>query len=144
VNNPTKVDRNRSHLFPDFRKRLEAVMTDVRRLTGREWMIVEGYRSQERQDWLYAQGRTRPGKVVTWIKSPRWHGKGLAADLAPLQSGKVWYGAPREVWKLMQDCAREHGLIDPAWAKGDLGHVEMVADAVTIRAAAAFVKAGFK
>jgi hypothetical protein len=27
--------------------------------------VVEGYRSDERQAWLYAQGRTRPGLIVT-------------------------------------------------------------------------------
>ena len=28
--------------------------------------ITETYRSQERQNYLYAQGRTRAGKIVTW------------------------------------------------------------------------------
>jgi peptidoglycan L-alanyl-D-glutamate endopeptidase CwlK len=144
MSDPTKVDRDPAHLFPEFRKRLAAAQKAAKALTGRDWVLVEGYRSQARQDFLYAQGRTRPGPIVTWMKSPKWHGKGLAADLAPLQNGKAWYDAPRELWKLMQDCAREHGLINPAWANGDLGHLQMAADAATIRAAAAFVKGGFK
>ena len=37
----------------------------VLRLAGRP-IVTECYRSQERQDELYAQGRTRPGLIVTY------------------------------------------------------------------------------
>lgn len=43
--------------------------------------ITETYRSQERQNYLYAQGRTRPGQVVTWTKSSN-HKSRLAWDIA--------------------------------------------------------------
>jgi hypothetical protein len=38
-------------------------------MLGMEFNVAEVYRSQERQDALYAQGRTAPGKIVTWTKS---------------------------------------------------------------------------
>lgn len=41
------------------------VMAEV----GHPVFLVEGYRSFERQDWLYAQGRTRDGKIVTNAKA---------------------------------------------------------------------------
>lgn len=34
-------------------------------------LITETYRSQERQNELYSQGRTTPGKIVTWTKNSR-------------------------------------------------------------------------
>ncbi len=42
--------------------------------------ITETYRSQERQNYLYAQGRTRAGKVVTWTKNSRHTGR-MAWDI---------------------------------------------------------------
>ncbi|MGN7478930.1 M15 family metallopeptidase [Solibacillus silvestris] len=43
--------------------------------------ITETYRSPERQKYLYAQGRTRPGKVVTWTLNSN-HASRLAWDIA--------------------------------------------------------------
>lgn len=43
--------------------------------------ITETYRSPERQKYLYAQGRTRPGKVVTWTLKSN-HASRLAWDIA--------------------------------------------------------------
>jgi peptidoglycan LD-endopeptidase CwlK len=43
--------------------------------------ITETYRSQERQNYLYAQGRTRPGQIVTWTLSSN-HKSRLAWDIA--------------------------------------------------------------
>lgn len=43
--------------------------------------ITETYRSQDRQDYLYAQGRTREGNVVTWTHSSR-HTSRRAWDIA--------------------------------------------------------------
>lgn len=43
--------------------------------------LTETYRSQQRQDWLYQQGRTRPGQVVTWTRSSN-HTPRMAWDIA--------------------------------------------------------------
>jgi len=43
--------------------------------------VTETYRSQARQNYLYAQGRTRPGKIVTWTLSSN-HTSRLAWDIA--------------------------------------------------------------
>lgn len=43
--------------------------------------VTETYRSQERQNYLYAQGRTRPGQVVTWTTKSNHLGR-LAWDIA--------------------------------------------------------------
>lgn len=43
--------------------------------------ITETYRSPERQKYLYAQGRTRPGQIVTWTLNS-YHASRLAWDIA--------------------------------------------------------------
>ncbi|WP_042472940.1 M15 family metallopeptidase [Bacillus ndiopicus] len=47
----------------------------------RNIFITETYRSQERQNYLYAQGRTRPGAIVTWTLNSN-HKSRLAWDIA--------------------------------------------------------------
>lgn len=47
-----------------------------------DFMVVEGLRTLKRQEELYAQGRTKPGKVVTWTMKSK-HIDGLAVDIAP-------------------------------------------------------------
>lgn len=47
-----------------------------------DFMVVEGIRTKQRQEELYAQGRTKPGKVVTWTMKSK-HIDGLAVDIAP-------------------------------------------------------------
>jgi len=61
-------------------------------------IITCTYRSQAEQDELYAQGRTKPGRIVTWTRSSL-HSATLADgrpgsqafDVVPLRYGKpVW------------------------------------------------------
>ena len=66
----------------------------------------ETYRSQERQNELYAQGRTAPGAKVTWTKNSR-HTKREAVDLAFGGPGKWhWNGD----WDKMIEIAKKYGL----------------------------------
>lgn len=56
-------------------------------------LVVEGVRSLERQRELYAQGRNKPGKIVTWTMSSKHirqvDGFGHAVDLVPYIDGKI-------------------------------------------------------
>ena len=57
------------------------------KITGQDFMVLEGVRTLARQKELYAQGRTKPGKVVTWTLNsrhiPKAGGLGYAVDLVP-------------------------------------------------------------
>lgn len=77
------------------RKNLEGVHPDmvavVKRaleVTSIDFTVTEGVRTPERQRELYAQGRTKPGRVVTWtlksnhFRNPRT-GFGHAVDVYP-------------------------------------------------------------
>ncbi len=132
-------DRNWGHLFPPFRKKLRALCDDLERETGDEWVLEEGLRSQERQSWLYAQGRTRPGQIVTWMKTPLWHGTGLAGDIRP----KRGYNCPASWWQIKHRLEPKHGLTNPPYRKGDLGHVQDAEAAKLRPAALAWMDAGF-
>lgn len=48
-----------------------------------DFAVIEGLRSKERQRALYAQGRTAPGKIVTWTLHSK-HINGNAVDLLPI------------------------------------------------------------
>lgn len=48
---------------------------------GVKIFITETYRSQARQNYLYEQGRSRSGKIVTWTRNS-YHKSRLAWDIA--------------------------------------------------------------
>ncbi len=53
--------------------------------------IVSGNRTQAQQNALFAQGRTRPGIIVTWTTKSK-HIGGNAIDYAALKNGKIdWH-----------------------------------------------------
>lgn len=57
---------------------------------GIPFMVTSTYRSPEEQANLYAQGRTKPGKIVTWVKHSK-HNDRKAFDIAILKMGvPVW------------------------------------------------------
>lgn len=81
-------------LGPASRNKLEglhpnlvAVVTRAIQLTTQDFSVTCGVRTLTEQKELYAQGRTKPGQIVTWtLKSrhlPAADGLGRAVDLAP-------------------------------------------------------------
>lgn len=50
---------------------------------NRMFRILEAYRTQDRQNQLYAQGRTKPGIIVTYTLHSL-HTKRLAVDIEPI------------------------------------------------------------
>jgi len=63
--------------------KLVAVVKRALELTTQDFVVIEGLRSQARQDELWAQGRTKPGPIVTWTKDASTHGTGHAVDICP-------------------------------------------------------------
>jgi hypothetical protein len=73
--------------------------------------VVQGLRSFEEQDALFAKGRTQPGPIVTQARGGESnHNYGLAADLCPFVDGKPDWNAPIAVWAAIGDAASRHGL----------------------------------
>lgn len=69
-------------------------------------LVVETYRSQERQKYLYSQGRTRSGNKITWTLNSI-HSKKNAVDVIPQRkiNGKmtaIWNSQDKETKKIIE------------------------------------------
>lgn len=103
-------------LHPEFRARLDRVVDQMEAL-GYSVTVVETGRSQARQDFLWAQGRERPGPVVTWTRASL-HTQGLAADV---QLNGTYSDA--KAYAALANVARSEGL--RTLGATDPGHVEL-------------------
>ena len=93
------------------------------RAEGLNVLITETYRSQGRQDYLYAQGRTRSGKKVTWTKSSR-HTSRRAWDICKNVKGAEY--SDTAFFKKCGCVARELGIIwGGEWSTPDMPHFEI-------------------
>lgn len=106
-------DTDTGKLHPTVRA---AVAATLQTLTseGIGFAVFEAFRPPERQTWLYAQGRSRPGGIVT--RSQAWqsyHQYGLAVDLVLHENG-TWSwdssGGNAAKWSRMHAVARANGL----------------------------------
>ena len=68
--------------FSGVDQRLVSIAQEACQALPFDVIVVEGVRTEKRQQELYAQGRTKPGKIVTWTMNSK-HIGGLAVDLAP-------------------------------------------------------------
>ena len=94
-------------LLPTVKKRAKALEL-MMKIWGTPIRITEGYRSNERQDELYAQGRTTPGNIVTNAKAGEsFHNYGVAFDVVFREKG---YNAPQEDWERLGQFGRILGL----------------------------------
>lgn len=73
-------------LTPEMQEKVKLFQASMK-LAGIDFILTATFRDQERQNALYAQGRTKPGKVVTWTRNSR-HTKRTAFDIAILRSGQ--------------------------------------------------------
>jgi hypothetical protein len=104
-------------LAPEFRDRLDRVIDRMESEFGYKVEVTETFRSQARQNALFAQGRSQPGQVVTWTRASN-HTAGKAADLVIDGS----YDNPIAYDRLMR-VAREEGL--RTLGPRDPGHIEL-------------------
>ena len=114
-------------LEPEFRKTVGQLIMAVEIATGLEWIVTSARRTMTEQQRLYDQGRKTPGQIVTKAKpGSSAHNYGLAADLAPMKDGKIWWKAPDAVWKAMADAAQMLELEAGYYFKSfkDMPHVQ--------------------
>ncbi len=99
-------------LHPVVRDSVQKVLADLRS-ANIPLFVFEAFRSPERQAYLYAQGRTRPGPKVTFAEPWRsYHQYGLAVDLVFNGPGRWTWDEPRKgMWKRMHEIGERHGLM---------------------------------
>ena len=97
-------------VHPDLIKVVERAI----KITGQDFMVLEGVRTLARQKELYAQGRTKPGKVVTWTLNsrhiPKADGLGHAVDLVPFPVDWNTLSKFDAMAKAMKTAATELGI----------------------------------
>jgi peptidoglycan L-alanyl-D-glutamate endopeptidase CwlK len=120
------ANRNWDLLDPDFTQRLLLVFRVMRDRYGYEMVLLEGYRSPERQNRLADAG----GHVTNARAFQSWHQFGLAGDCAFLRNGKVVI-SEKDPWamrgyELYGQVAEAAGLTwGGRWKMMDFGHVEL-------------------
>jgi peptidoglycan L-alanyl-D-glutamate endopeptidase CwlK len=117
----TKLD----HLHPTVRSAAQQVLQRAA-AEGHPFELFEAFRTPQRQNYLWAQGRTRPGPIVTRAKPwSSYHQYGLAVDLVLRINGQwSWTtsGQYADSWERMNELGRNAGLEPLSW---ELPHLQM-------------------
>ncbi|WP_061538255.1 M15 family metallopeptidase [Collimonas fungivorans] len=119
------ASRNWQALDADFTQRLLMTFKIMKEKYGYDMVIIEGYRSPERQNALAQMG----GSVTNAKAFQSYHQYGLAADSAFMRSGKLVI-TEKDPWamrgyQLYGEVAESVGLTwGGRWKMMDLGHVE--------------------
>lgn len=120
------ASRNWALLNPDFTQRLLYVFKIMKEKHGYDMVILEGYRSPERQDLLASMG----SNVTNAAAFESWHQYGLAADCAFLRNGKLVI-SEKDPWamrgyELYGEVAESVGFTwGGRWKMMDFGHAEL-------------------
>jgi len=105
-----KPNRDIKLLAPQFYAMVDAVLIDLK-TQGLDASIYEGFRSLERQQYLWESGRSRPGPIVTNAKPGQSaHNWGLGADLVGKVDGKWTWDEKKFDYKLLRKTYLKHGL----------------------------------
>lgn len=114
-----------SVLHPALRDAVQKLMADLK--DGKHpFELFESFRSPERQEYLFAKGRSAPGRIVT--NAPPWssyHQYGLAADFVLKINGQWSWdteGANAAHWKALHELGRRHGLEPLSW---EMPHLQL-------------------
>ena len=96
---------------PQLANRIRAMAADLR-AQGINVMVTSGYRSFAAQNALYAQGRTKPGDIVTNARGGQsLHNYGLAVDVVPLDAnGQPNWNVSNGVWQKIGAAGKKQGM----------------------------------
>jgi peptidoglycan L-alanyl-D-glutamate endopeptidase CwlK len=124
----TASENRLKKLHPELAGRVRTLIEHLG-ANGMQVEVVQGLRTFAEQDALYAQGRTKPGQVVTNARGGQSnHNYGLAVDLCPFTpDGKPNWNAPNTMWMAIGAEAEKLGLEwGGSWKKFiDKPHVQL-------------------
>lgn len=105
-----------------------AALTEIAALNGIGFIITCFHRTAEDQADRYAQGRTKPGSIATYLdgyKKKSNHQRWLAVDIAIVEKGRIEWGRTEEyemlgrIWKEALG-----GTWGGDWGLNDIYHFE--------------------
>jgi peptidoglycan L-alanyl-D-glutamate endopeptidase CwlK len=92
---------------------------------GIDYIVTATRRTQQEQDALYAQGRTKPGKKVTWTRKSK-HIDGKAFDICIMENGKPDWDVSNPDWRKAGEIGIKAGLDwGGLWDKPDFPHFQI-------------------
>jgi len=107
------MSRRLEDLVPAVQQRAQALVKAAKD-AGVDLLVTSTYRSNEEQAALYAQGRTKPGAIVTNARpGDSYHNWRCAFDVVPLRNGKpVWgtSGPDGDLWRKIGEMGESVGL----------------------------------
>lgn len=102
--------RKLEDLLPQVRTRVEAFLKAADE-AGIDLLVTSTYRDNASQDALYAQGRTKPGRIVTNAKAGQsFHNHRCAVDVVPVRNGKPVWDSKDPVWQTVGRLGKAAGL----------------------------------
>jgi len=102
--------RSLDDLLPAVKVRVEKFINSAKD-AGIDLLVTSTYRDNESQNALYAQGRTKPGGIVTNAKGGQsFHNYRCAVDVVPLLNGKPVWDAENDIWQKVGDFGIAAGL----------------------------------
>lgn len=112
------ASRSLDDLHPMFAPKARGWVQDCKEV-GLDVLVYCTLRSDAEQDELYAQGRTKPGRIVTYAKAGQSaHNYGLALDFVPLINGKPDWRAGSDAYIHAIQLAQARGMESAAmWKK---------------------------
>ena len=121
----TKTCRDINELSPVAQKACRLFLAECKK-EGLPVLITETYRSQARQNYLYQQGRTKAGKVVTWTRNSRHTGR-MAWDICKNVRGHEY--SDQVFFNRCGAIARKLGITwGGDWKTPDKPHFEVTKD----------------
>lgn len=102
-----KKNRKPEALLPLVQRQADLIIKEMEQ-RGHPVRLNEGFRSIERQNQLYAQGRTTPGNIVTNAKGGEsFHNYGVAVDFVFRKEG---YDASEKLWQTLGKVGKKYGF----------------------------------
>lgn len=124
-------EKRLANVMPLLARKVRAVI-DALAKRGMIVEVVQGLRTVAEQDKLFAQGRTRPGQIVTRARGGQSaHNYGIACDLCPFVDGKPDWNSRAAFIQI----GAEAGKIGLNWGGNwkkfvDMPHVELPSPAI--------------
>jgi len=119
------MSRKVEDLTHDMQEKFHAFKLGMRE-AGIDFILTCTRRTQEEQNDLYEQGRSKPGPVVTWTRKSK-HIEGKAFDIVIMKNGKPDWNVTDPDWTRAGEIGRRAGLNwGGSWAKSkDFPHFEL-------------------
>ncbi len=103
-------ESNLAKINPQVANRIRLAAADLK-AQGITIRVTSSYRTFAEQDALYAQGRTKPGGIVTNARGGQsLHNYGLAVDVVPIVNGQPKWDVPESTWQKIGAAGKKQGL----------------------------------